>query len=195
MELFLKKDCDKCQNLKKSRAIVVVGYGDPHAQIMFVGMAPGRNGADRTGIPFTRDPSGILFQECLIAAGFSLEQNPRNELPRLKNVYVTNLVKCNPKQENGCNRTPSLEEIKNCAPFFEQEIISVNPDVIVLFGKVVSEYVLKHKIARFTDCHNIPQQINGRKFLPFIHPSFVIRGAYDRQKYIREIVGLKKYLL
>ena len=186
--------CDKCPDLKKSRSKIVLGYGDSDAQIMFVGMAPGRNGADRTGIPFTRDPSGILFQESLIAASFSLEQNPRNEHPRLKNVYVTNLVKCNPKEDDGRNRTPSLEEIKNCASLFDQEIIDINPKMIVLFGKVVTEYVLQQKISKFTDIHNKPRQFKNRIYLPFIHPSFVIRGAYNRQQYIDEMVGLKKYL-
>jgi uracil-DNA glycosylase family 4 len=196
MEIDSKRNffCEKCPDLKISRSKIVVGYGDSIAQIMFVGMAPGRNGADRTGIPFTRDPSGILFQESLIAAGFSLEQNPRNELPQLKNVYVTNLVKCNPKEDDGCNRTPSLEEIKNCASFFEQELIDIDPKVIVLFGKVVTEYVLKQKISKFIDIHNKPRPFMNRIYLPFIHPSFVIRGSYNRKQYIDEMVGLKKYL-
>jgi len=186
--------CEKCPDLKKSRAKIVWGYGDSDAQIMFVGMAPGRNGADRTGIPFTRDPSGILFQECLIAAGFSFERNPRNECPRLKNVYVTNLVKCNPKDADGRNRTPSYEEIRNCASIFEEEIIEINPKIIVLFGKVVAEYVLQQKISKFTAIHNIPIPFKNRVFLPFIHPSFVIRGAYNRRQYINEMVCLKKYI-
>jgi uracil-DNA glycosylase family 4 len=192
--MIFNEPCELCEKLIRTRNCIVLGYGDPKAEIMFVGMAPGRNGADRTGIPFTRDPSGILFQEGLIKAGFSLEINPRNEHPRLKNVYVTNLVKCNPKDDDGRNRTPSLEEISNCGSYFEQELIDINPKVIVLFGKVVTEYILKQKIYKFIDIHNKPQQIENRMFLPFIHPSFVIRGAYNRQQYINEMVGLKKFL-
>ena len=158
---------------------------------MFVGMAPGRNGADITGVPFTRDPSGVLFQECLINAGFSLETNPRCEHPRLKNVYVTNLVKCNPKNSDGNNRTPSLEEIKNCASHYEQELADINPEVVVLFGKVVTEHILKKTISKFIGHHNKPIRTENQILLPFIHPSYVIRGAYNRQKYIDEVTGLK----
>jgi len=186
--------CEKCDNLVSSRSCIVTGYGDPRAQIMFVGMAPGRNGADITGVPFTKDPSGVLFQEGLIHAGFSLETNPRNDHPRLKNVYVTNLVKCNPKDADGNNRTPSLEEIKNCAPHYEKELIDINPEVVVLFGKVVTEHILTKKISKFNIFHNIPIKTENRIIVPFIHPSYVIRGAYNRQKYIDEFSELKSLL-
>lgn len=186
--------CQKCALLVLSRNLIVHGYGDPHAQLMFVGMAPGRNGADITGVPFTRDPSGVLFQECLIHAGFSLDTDPRCEHPQLKNVYVTNLVKCNPKDADGNNRTPSLEEIKNCASHYEQELANINPEVVVLFGKVVTEHILKKKISKFSVLHNKPITYENWTFLPFIHPSYVIRGAYNRQKYIEEMAGLKTML-
>lgn len=190
----LGKCCDKCEKLKKSRACIVWGYGDLNAELMFVGMAPGRNGADRTGVPFTRDPSGILFQECLINANFSSEKNPRNELPHLKNVYVTNLVKCNPKDAEGRNRDPSPEEIQNCSSHFEKELQDVNPKVVVLFGKIVTEHFLKEKIIKFNGIHRVPRNFQGRIFIPFIHPSYVIRGAYDRRQYIEEIAELQKFL-
>jgi uracil-DNA glycosylase family 4 len=186
--------CEKCSGLISSRNLIVFGYGDPHAKIMFVGMAPGRNGADITGVPFTKDPSGVLFQESMIHAGFSLEKDPICEDPRLKGVYVTNLVKCNPKDEKGNNRTPSAEEIENCASHFQKELDEVNPEIIVLFGKVVSEYILNLRIKKFNDYHNKPLRRDNRVFIPFIHPSYVIRGAYNRQRYIEEIAGLKEFL-
>jgi len=186
--------CDLCKELVSSRNCIVHGYGDPFAQLMFLGMAPGRNGADITGVPFTRDPSGVLFQECLIHAGLSLETDPRCEHPRLKNVYVTNLVKCNPKNAGGNNRTPSLEEIGKCASHYEQELADINPEVVVLFGKVVTEHILKKKISKFIVLHNKPIRTRNRVIVPFIHPSYVIRGAYNRQRYIDEIAGLKELL-
>ena len=188
------EDCEKCPEIILSRSQVVHGYGDTHARLMFVVMAPGRNGADITGVPFTKDPSGVLFQECLIRAGFSHETNPRYEHPRLNDVYVTNLVKCNPKDVTGNNRTPSLEEIKNCSTHFEKEINDINPELVVLFGKVVTEHIIQKKISKFSDYHNKPVNIHNRIFLPFIHPSYVIRGAYNRQKYIEELAGLKTLL-
>jgi len=187
-------DCKRCEKLVASRNQIVYGYGDNNAKIMLVGMAPGRNGADITGVPFTRDPSGVLLQECLIAAGFSLESDPKNEHPKLRDIYITNLVKCNPKEEGGRNRTPSQEEIFNCLPFFEQEIREINPEIIVTFGKVATEHALKKKISRFMDLHNKSFQKDERIYLPFIHPSYVIRGAYKRQQYIDEFIGVKELL-
>jgi len=187
-------ECNECKKLTISRSCIVHGYGDSKAKLMFVGMAPGRNGADITGVPFTRDPSGVLFQDCLIHAGFSLETNPRCETPRLKNVYVTNLVKCNPKDANGNNRDPTIEEINNCTFHYERELADINPQIIVLFGKIVSEQILKLKIQKFSDLHNIPINLRNRTYLPFIHPSYVIRGAYSRQKYVNEMVALKDFL-
>jgi uracil-DNA glycosylase family 4 len=186
--------CEKCNSLVSSRNLIVLGHGDPQAKLMFVGMAPGRNGADITGIPFTKDPSGVLFQECMIHAGYSLENNPKCEHPHLKDVYVTNLIKCNPKDENGNNRTPSVDEIENCVPHFQKEIDEINPEIVVLFGKVVSEYILKQRISKFNTYHNKPITMDNRVFVPFIHPSYVIRGAYNREKYINEINELKKFL-
>jgi len=186
--------CKKCPNLVQSRNQVVPGYGDFNSRLMFVGMAPGRNGADITGIPFTRDPSGVLFQECLIRAGFSLEDNPKTEKPLIKNVFITNLVKCNPKGENGLNRTPSKKEIKNCSIYFSREVKKINPNLIVPLGKIVTEYILKIKIDKFLIYHNRPVLFEKRIILPFIHPSYVIRGAYDRREYIDEFVNLRRYL-
>ena len=130
----------------------------------------------------------------MIHAGFSLESNPKCEHPRLKDVYVTNLVKCNPKDENGNNRTPSVEEIENCAPYFQKELNEINPEIIVIFGKVVTEYILKQKISKFNGYHNKQILREERIFIPFIHPSYVIRGAYKRQKYIEEMAELKELL-
>jgi DNA polymerase len=190
---ILNDSCELCERLIQTRNYIVSGYGDPNAEIMFVGMAPGRNGADITGVPFTRDPSGLLFQECLINAGFSLESDPRNERPHLQGVYVTNLVKCNPKDECGRNRSPTPEEIKNCLPHFEKELCDIDPKFVVLFGKIVTENILKERILKFSEIHNKPRNIKNRILIPFIHPSYVIRGAYNREKYIREISNLKNY--
>jgi uracil-DNA glycosylase len=103
-------------------------------------------------------------------------------------------VKCNPKDADGNNRTPLLEEINNCAPYFEQELVAIDPEVVVLFGKVVTEHILKKRISKLNALHNKPIRTENRIFIPFIHPSYVIRGAYSRQKYIDEMAELKTLL-
>ena len=184
-------DCDKCPSLASSRSRIVSGYGDKNADIMFVGLAPGRNGADITGVPFTRDPSGVLFQEALIRTGFSLESNPKIEYPRLRNVFITNIVKCNPKNEKGNNRYPSKTEIDNCLNYFKIEREKVNPKIIILLGKTTTENILKIKCGSFTKFHNHPIEKDNTIYIPFIHPSYVIRGAYNKEKYLCEFSELK----
>ena len=186
-------NCNKCPFLVKSRNVVVLGYGDRNADIMFVGLAPGRNGANITGIPFTRDPSGVLFQEGMIKAGFSLEIKPIIEKPRLKNIYVTNIVKCNPKDVNGNNRSPTREEIQNCFNYFDIEKQLIKPRVIVSLGKTTSEYIIGKRFNRFLDYHNIPIIKDNITYIPFLHPSYVIRGAYSREKFIQEIISLRRW--
>jgi len=186
--------CDKCPSLVSSRSRIVSGYGDENAVIMFVGLAPGRNGADITGIPFTRDPSGILFQEAMIRAGFSLETEPKNENPHLHNAFVTNIVKCNPKDKNGNNRYPSRTEIMNCIGYFEEERRLINPKIIVTLGKTTTEYVLNIQCKKFLDYHNKIIKKNDTLFIPLIHPSYVIRGAYNREKYLQDIKNLNTLL-
>ncbi len=149
---------------------------------------------DITGVPFTKDPSGILFQESLIKSGFSSEKIPSVWKPRLKNVYVTNIVKCNPKDKKGNNRTPSKEELLNCLRYFEYEKLIIKPKIIVTFGKFVTEFILEDKIKSFIQMHNKPIDKEGIRHIPFIHPSYVIRGAYSREKYIQVFISINKYV-
>ena len=90
----------------------VVGEGDLWAEIMFVGEAPGYKGGDLSGVPFTRDRSGVRLQQLLIELGLSHETDPRLERPRLR-CFVTNVVRCNPP----ANRTPTRAEIALCKPY------------------------------------------------------------------------------
>jgi uracil-DNA glycosylase family 4 len=182
--------CEKCELISSRRKKIVKGFGDREANIFFIGLAPGRNGADITGVPFTRDPSGVLFQEAMIKAGFSLETDPRVEKPKLKGVFVTNIVKCNPKDDSGNNRAPTIKEIQNCISYLNKEIEIIQPKIIVLFGKIVTESILNRKVSRFKEVHNIPISMEGRDWIPFYHPSYVIRGSYNRQKYVAEICEL-----
>jgi DNA polymerase len=104
----------------------------------------------------------------------------------LRGAFVTNIVKCNPKDIDGNNRAPSVEEIVACSEYFESEKRLVSPRVIISFGKTVTESLLSRRIANLSDLHGIPILQDGVTFLPMIHPSFVIRGAYDRRQYLKD---------
>jgi len=95
-------ECERCLALTKSRKQVTYGFGKVPCKIMFVGEAPGQNGCNITGMPFTRDRSGRYFQQCLQQARFNFEE-----------VYTTNICKCAPPG----NRNPEDKEIENCLPY------------------------------------------------------------------------------
>lgn len=102
---------------------MVPGSGDARARVMFVGIAPGRFGGDRTGVPFSGDRSGAMLRRMLARAG-------------LASVFITNLVRCNPRDARGRNRDPERTEIANCRSHLEAEIAIVRPRVIVCLGRI-----------------------------------------------------------
>jgi len=174
-------NCQRCKAIANARNRPVPGLGSVKAKIIIIGLAPGRNGADLTGIPFTRDPSGELFDQMLSVAGLSRNQD----------VFVTNLVKCNPKDADGLNRTPSKEEIGNCLPYLRSEIEYLKPRIIVTFGRSATEILLGEKIRNMKESHGVKRFKDEMLVYPFLHPSYVIRGAYDKKKYLAEfeVVG------
>lgn len=123
--------CTRCPALAANRQRIVPGYGAIPARVMFVGEAPGYRGADQTGVPFTRDRSGVRLQQALIALGLSDEDDPRVPRPRLR-CFVTNVVRCNPP----ANRRPSAAEMASCLPYLWQELALVRPDIVVPIGDV-----------------------------------------------------------
>jgi DNA polymerase len=177
--------CQKCPSLVKSRSQVVLGYGDLRADILFIGEAPGHKGADLTGIPFTKDKTGILFQEMLIKVGLSTETDPKNEKPKLINAFVTNIVKCNPRN----NRTPTKKEVDSCSNFLSIEIKFINPKIIVPLGNSATGYILREEeieLGRYWGTF-----IKGKNHLifPIYHPGYVVRGGginrVTKKKYLK----------
>lgn len=172
--------CKLCANIVATKSKPVRGVGDFQAKIIIVGLAPGKDGANLTGIPFTRDPSGELFNEMLSVAGLSRNQD----------IFVTNLVKCNPRDTQSRNRTPCKDEISNCFTYLKREIERINPRIIVTLGRLPTEFLLDLKIGKMMQIHGKPFPRNGVVFFPFIHPAYVIRGAYDRHEYLEEFKAL-----
>ena len=168
------KNCELCEELVQSRKQSVMGYGDFNADVLIIGEAPGRLGANETGVPFTKDRSGIFLQKMLGKIGFS-ESDPESVKPRLKNVYITNIVKCNPQTDEGTNRPPKKDEILNCSDYLKNEIDIVKPRLIVTLGLPSSKIILGEKFSGMS----FGKIIKTSKFsvLPMWHPAFVIRGG------------------
>ncbi len=166
------RECCDCAALVKCRSRVVPGDGAVPAQVMFVGIAPGRFGGDITGIPFSGDRSGILLRTMIARAG-------------LEDVFITNLVRCNPRDERGRNRDPLAGEIDNCRKHLEAEIAMVRPRIIVCLGAMAWRQLAGREVP-FEPARAKTLQRGGAMLYPMYHPGYVIRGAYEAGKYLRD---------
>ena len=116
-------------------------FGDPQAEFLVVGLAPGMHGANRTGRPFTGDHAGILLYQTLFDFGFSNapESTSADDGLELHNCRISNAVKCLPPQNK-----PLTEEIRNCIPFLRAELTGLPEGAVVLaLGKIAHDAVLR----------------------------------------------------
>ena len=127
---FCVTECQDCPQLVESRTQIVNGVGPEHAEIMFVGEAPGKN-EDESGEPFVGQ-SGTELDKALENAGITREQ-----------IRITNTVRCRPPD----NRDPKAEERDNCFSYLQAEIEHVDPELIIPVGKVPSEQLLQRDVA------------------------------------------------
>lgn len=115
--------CDLCPRLCDRRKVLSSANGSVDSKVLFVAEAPGRLGADRTGVPLYGDRTGDNFETLLGNVGW-----------RREDIFITNAILCNPKEDNGNNGTPTQEEIANCSAYLEMVIALVRPDAIVTLG-------------------------------------------------------------
>lgn len=118
----------------------VASFGDPHAQLLVVGLAPGMHGANRTGRPFTGDFAGILLYETLYRFGFSNrpQSHSVNDDLQLHGCLITNAVKCLPPVNK-----PNPTEIRQCNSYLAEEISALSSlRVILALGQVAHKAVL-----------------------------------------------------
>jgi uracil-DNA glycosylase len=150
------------------------------APVVFVGIAPGRFGGDRTGLPFSGDRSGILLRRMIHEIG-------------LRRVFITNLVRCNPRDARGRNRDPDAREVANCRDYLEAELALVRPRLVVCLGRIAWRE-LAGRAAPFEPAEPRPLTVNGLRLYPMYHPGYAIRGAYPERSYRRDFARLAALL-
>ncbi len=174
------RTCARCDALVRCRTQPVPGAGDVPAVVAFVGIAPGRFGGDRTGTPFSGDRSGKLLRAMIAHAG-------------LRRVFITNLVRCNPRDGQGRNRDPDAGEISNCRDHLASELAIARPQVIVCLGKM-AWCELAGRAMPFDPIHPVPSRFNGAILYPMYHPAYVNRGAYSVPRYRRDFRRLARLI-
>ena len=112
----------------------VAGFGDPHARVLIMGLAPGAHGSNRTGRPFTGDASGKFMYPVLHETGFASQPaaTDRNDGMKLKNLYITAAVRCAPPDNK-----PLPKELTACSSFLDRELDGLKDiKVVVALGKI-----------------------------------------------------------
>jgi uracil-DNA glycosylase family 4 len=170
-------ECARCPALVRSRSRVVPGAGELPADVVFVGIAPGRFGGDRTGIPFSGDRSGDLLRRMI-------------ERVNLKRVFITNIVRCNPRDGRGRNRDPDAREIANCSGHLAAELALARPRLVVGLGRLA----WRELAGRSAPFEAAPIETTGHLLFPMYHPAYVVRGAYTERSYARDFDRLAHLL-
>ena len=157
-------DCTRCKLHTLGRTQIVFGTGNPHAELMFVGEAPGAD-EDEQGVPFI-GRAGQLLTKIIEAI----------ELTR-EDVYIANVIKCRPPQ----NRNPEPDEVAQCEPFLFRQIDLIHPKVIVALGKFAAQCLL-----RTTEPIT---KLRGREFayrdavlMPTYHPAYLLRNPSAKRE-------------
>jgi uracil-DNA glycosylase family 4 len=154
--------CRRCPRMEGRNRVFGLKNGPIDAAILFIAEAPGRLGGDRSGIPLTSDQTGRNFERLRHAA-----QLERSDL------FITNTVLCNPRDERGHNAPPTSQEIENCSDHLRETITLLQPRFVITLGQVALRALSRvdhHEIILSRDVGN-PQQWNGRWLIPLYHPS------------------------
>jgi uracil-DNA glycosylase family 4 len=169
-------DCTRCKLHTQGRKQIVFGVGNPNANLMFVGEAPGAE-EDVQGIPFV-GRAGQLLTKIIEAIGLQRDD-----------VYIANVIKCRPPG----NRNPDPDEVDTCEPFLFRQIDSIKPKVIVALGTFAAKALLKTQ--------DPISRLRGREFdyrgatlIPTFHPAFLLRSP-ERKRDVWEDMKKVRALL
>ena len=175
----LKAACESCRKceLCKTRTNVVVGVGNPLAEVMFIGERPGEN-EDLQGEPFV-GRAGKLLDKMLDAV----------ELDRHTNVYIANIVKCRPPQ----NRDPKPEEQEQCIEWLRAQVRLIRPKVIVCLGRIAAAKIIKPDI-KITKEHGMWFEKGGILMMPMLHPAALLRDPRKKPEAFQDFLTLREKL-
>jgi DNA polymerase len=170
--------CPRCPELAENRTKTVPGQGDPRADLMFIGEAPGAD-EDQQGLAFV-GRAGQLLTKMIEGIGMTREQ-----------VFIGNVIKCRPPG----NRNPAPEEEANCFPYLARQIEVIRPKVIVALGGVAAKYLLQTSDG-ITRLRGRFYPFKGAQLMPTFHPAYVLRNYTKdtRRKVYDDLLAAKEAL-
>jgi uracil-DNA glycosylase len=169
-------DCTRCVLHKQGRKQIVFGVGNPRAELMFIGEAPGAD-EDMQGEPFV-GRAGQLLNNMIKAMGILRE-----------NVYIANIIKCRPPG----NRQPERDECETCSPFLMRQIEVVKPKVIVALGAVAAKTLLAVN-APMSELRGRWYEFRGTKLAVTYHPAFLLRDPRQKKETWKDLQMAMKEL-
>lgn len=174
----LKENCAQCQRcaLGATRTNLVFGTGNPHADLMFVGEAPGEQ-EDLSGVPFV-GRGGQLLDKFLYAV----------DIER-KDVYIANILKCRPPQ----NRDPLPQEEEACIGYLREQVRLIHPKIIVCLGRIAAMKLIKPDF-KITKEHGQWFEKNGYLMTAVFHPAALLRDPRKKEAMLQDMQQIKEKL-
>ena len=179
------KHCSLCPRLRNRTKVLSAANGNLLSKILFIAEAPGRLGADRTGIPLFGDKTGETFEALLGNVGWKRED-----------IFITNALLCNPRNERGTNGTPKSEEIANCTPYLEMTINVVQPEAIVTLGTVALKALANIATHDFSLKEHVGQTLPwwNKVLIPLYHPGPRARVHRSYPNQTSDFIALAKFI-
>ncbi|HZR24986.1 MAG TPA: uracil-DNA glycosylase [Vicinamibacterales bacterium] len=169
-------DCTRCKLHTQGRKQIVFGVGNPNADLMFVGEAPGAD-EDVQGIPFV-GRAGQLLTKIIEAIDLKRED-----------VYIANVIKCRPPG----NRNPEQDEVETCEPFLFQQIDVIKPKVIVALGTFAARALLR-TLDPISRLRGRVYDYRGAKLIPTFHPAYLLRNPSSKREVWEDMKLARKIL-
>src|SRR6266567_2656736 len=169
-------ECTRCRLHQQGRKQIVYGVGNPNADLMFIGEAPGAD-EHQQGEPFV-GRSGQLLTNMIKAMGL-----------RREDVYIANIIKCRPPG----NRAPERDECDTCSPFLMRQIEAVRPKALVALGAVAARSLLAIN-APMSELRGRWYDFRGTKLAVTYHPAFLLRDPRQKKEAWKDLQMVMKEL-
>jgi len=156
-------DCQRCK-LAPTRTNIVFGSGNPNADLVFVGEAPGFD-EDQQGLPFV-GAAGQLLTKIIESTGVLRED-----------TYICNILKCRPPD----NRNPEPDEVLQCSPFLKRQLASIKPKIVCCLGKFAAQNLLQSSDS-ITRLRGRFHDIDGMRVIATFHPAYLLRSPEKKRE-------------